>query len=252
MCTVSWRVRDRGYDLFFNRDELNTRAPEIAPVIDESAGVRFIAPRDGDRGGTWLLANEHGITVCLLNDYASPWRPEPGKPQFSRGHIVLAMADAATAEEILGRAETQPLANTAPFHLLALIPDQEPLLLHWHGAGLARRHGSVSPAVLTSSSFATADVVAARLRHYSRLVRQPENPDLAELAAFHRQHDPTAGAFSVAMNRTDAATRSFIRVSVDRRSVALTYERAHWRRGGYSAPIRWLLSRRREPVAAVA
>ncbi len=252
MCTVSWRHRSGGYDLFFNRDELNTRAPESAPFIDELNGVRFVAPRDGDHRGTWLLANEHGITVCLLNDYANAWRPPLAAPYFSRGHIVLATASVRNSQEVVARVEGQPLAHTAPFHLLVLSAGENPLHLHWHGAGLARREGEISPPMFTSSSFATSDVVAARLQHFYRCVARPEQPELAELTAFHRQHDPAAGAFSVAMRRPGAATRSHIRVSVVRRSVALSYERAHWSHEVRTAPRQFLLKRRAEPAASVA
>ncbi|MBI4624825.1 MAG: NRDE family protein [Verrucomicrobia bacterium] len=251
MCTVTWRFRHRGYDLFFNRDELNSRAHEIAPSVDESTGVRFIAPRDGDQGGTWLLANEYGITVCLLNDYANPWCPEPAKSRFSRGQIVLAMADVPAVGEILPRFETQPLVHTAPFQLLALSPEDDPLLLHWHGAGLSSRQGNISPPILISSSFATADVIAARLGHFARFVPRPEQPKLSELAAFHRQHDPAAGAFSVAMHRPDAATRSFTRVSVDRQSVTLTYEPVGWHRGECANQVVRVLARHTDSVSAV-
>jgi hypothetical protein len=138
------------------------------------------------------------------------------------------MADVRNAGEVLDRMTTQPLANTAPFHLLALSPEAEPLLLHWVGGALACRRGKISPPVLTTSSFATADVVATRLGRFAQFVQRPEQPQLRELAAFHREHDAAAGAFSVAMNRPDAATRSFIHVLVDRRSVGLTYEPACW------------------------
>jgi hypothetical protein len=252
MCTVSWRVRNCGYDLFFNRDELNVRAPEIAPFIEDASGVRFIAPRDGDHGGTWLLVNEHGVTVCLLNDYANSWRPHPAAARFSRGHIVLGMADVRTPQELLERIAAQPLANAAPFYLLALFPDAEPLLLHWVGGGLACRQGKISPPVLTSSSFATAEVVATRLGRFAEFVQRPEQPQLGELIAFHRQHDAAAAASSVAMNRSDAATRSFIRVSVDRRSVALTYEPACWPRRDCITPVTLNLSRRVDPASAAA
>lgn len=252
MCTVSWRRRARGYDLFFNRDELHTRAPELAPGIDQASGTAFIAPRDGDFGGTWLLVNEHGVTVCLLNDYAAAWRPASASPRFSRGHIVLELGGVRTAGEISGRVAAQPLAHTPPFHLLALAPGEEPLLLHWHGAGLTRRQGEIAPPVLTSSSFATAEVIAARLRQFDRFVPRPEKPQLAELAAFHRQHDPAAGAYSVAMHRPDAATRSITQVTVDRTSVALTYESIFWPHAGGTAPRQYFLPRRAARVSSAA
>ena len=88
MCTVSWRVSREGYDLFFNRDELNTRAPEVAPAIGQSEGVAFLAPRDGTSGGTWLLANDRGLTLGLLNDYGASWRPAAAVVRVSRGQIV--------------------------------------------------------------------------------------------------------------------------------------------------------------------
>jgi len=77
--------------------------------------------------------------------------------------------------------------------------------------------------MLTSSSYAPAEVAAARLATYLRLVRDPARPSVGDLAAFHRQHDPVAGAHSIAMSRPDAATRSTIHVSVDRNRVVLAY-----------------------------
>ena len=35
----------------------------------------MIAPIDADGGGTWIAANERGLTVCLLNHY-----PDAGEP----------------------------------------------------------------------------------------------------------------------------------------------------------------------------
>src|SRR3954463_10191523 len=94
MCTVSWNVGHGGYDLFFNCDELNTRAPEVAPVVFRRSGVQFVAPTDGDHHGTWLLANEFGLTIRLLNDYAHAWRPSNAGARYSRGHVVLVCAAA--------------------------------------------------------------------------------------------------------------------------------------------------------------
>jgi len=61
MCTVSGSVAREGYDLWFNRDELNTRAPEQAPAVASCDGVAFLGPRDGDHGGTWMVASELGL-----------------------------------------------------------------------------------------------------------------------------------------------------------------------------------------------
>lgn len=245
MCTVSWRRERDGYELFFNRDELNSRAPESPPERCEHGDVAFLAPRDGARGGTWLLANEHGVTVCLLNDYAAAWRPavsavaadERLAPAASRGQVVLACAATVNLGAVAATVRAQPLNRVAPFHLLALTVDEEPLRLHWDGDRLLERRGAMVFAPMSSSSFATAEVIAARLARF---------PQFAEMAEFHRQHDPRAGAHSVLMRRPDASTRSISRVRVDAGHVRLDYEAVAWSEAGATfTPARHELPRRR-------
>ena len=224
MCTVSWRVSHEGYDLFFNRDELNTRAPELAPELGRGESVSFLAPRDGARGGTWLLANDRGLTICLLNDYGASWRPAAAA-RFSRGHVVLAGAAAtnhAALIEIVGR---QPLARTPAFQLVALSREEGAMVLQWDGTALARR---VASAPLTSSSYATAEVIATRVRRYRESVRPGDSPEIGELFAYHRQQEQPDGAYSVLMHRPDAATRSITHVTVCSDQVTMRYEAMRW------------------------
>lgn len=99
MCTVII-----GYKLFprhplviaANRDELLDRASE-PPSEGTLGGIRTIAPRDLQRGGTWIRVNERGVFAAVTNrhDVASVGG------QRSRGELVnraLAMGeDAGTA-----------------------------------------------------------------------------------------------------------------------------------------------------------
>ncbi len=252
MCTVSWTVAPRGYDVFFNRDELNTRAAETPPAPGRRDGVAFVAPRDGAHGGTWLLANEFGLTVCLLNDYGAAWRPAAGQPRFSRGHVVLACATAASHAEVVAAVQAQPLAATPAFQLVALSTDEGAMILHWQGAELVRRQSSLCVPPLSSSSFATEEVIAQRTRRFASCVRSSRNPASSELAAYHRQHALTDGAHSVLMRRGDAATRSIIHVAAAERTVRLDYDPVRWSRTGpvWLAPTRLMLSRRRAALAA--
>jgi len=224
MCTVSWRIGPDGYDLFFNRDELNSRAPETPPALAEMEGVKFIAPRDGDHGGTWLSINEHSLTVCLLNDYANPWRPTKESPLFSRGHLVLACAPAESIASVVEIVTRQPLARTMPFRVLAISMGEEPLLLHWTGIDLAQSRGASVSIPLSSSSYATDEVVKARQLRLREYVRSMNKPEVPELAAYHRQHSTDAGAHSVLMRRSDAATRSVMQVSVNSSHVKCIYQ----------------------------
>ncbi|MDP3069450.1 MAG: NRDE family protein [Opitutaceae bacterium] len=222
---MSWRRGPGSYDLFFNRDELATRSAELPPRRESREGIEFLAPRDGARGGTWLLVNACGVSLCLLNDYASLWRP---RPAVSRGEVVLAGAAATHLGDVAAAVRGQPLSRIASFHLLALAPDAAPLLLHWNGERLFERQNATVMAPLSSSSFATAEVIATRVRRFSAYVRTPAVPEEEELAAYHRQHDPRAGAHSVLMRRPDAATRSLCRISVDATHARLDYERVEW------------------------
>ncbi len=88
MCTVSWLFSgDSGYDVFFNRDESRERKPALRPEIRESGAVRFVAPTDGDFGGTWLAVNERGVTVGVLNRYGDD---VPEREYTSRGLLLFA------------------------------------------------------------------------------------------------------------------------------------------------------------------
>jgi hypothetical protein len=253
MCTLSWTIARDGYELFFNRDELNSRAAEVGPELSRDDGVDTIAPRDGDRQGTWLLANEFGLTICLLNDYGHPWQPSADGARYSRGHVVLACAAAANHEGVVAAVREQPLSRVRPFQLMALSPDEGPLLLRWQGLQLVQRRAETLVPPITSSSFATDVVVAMRTWRFSSLVRSALAPDAAELAAYHRQHSGSAGAQSVLMCRPDASTRSISHVRVTGSHVQMTYRPVRWAARGpvVSQPVRIALARR-HPVTMAA
>ncbi len=223
MCTLTWSaIHEGGYELFFNRDELNTRGAEQPPRLEACGGVEFAAPRDADRGGTWLLANAHGVTVALLNDYASGWRPPTGSV-VSRGAVVLACASAANAQAAVDLVGAMPLANVGAFRLVVIGGDGIARRLHWAGETLMEEPDGML-AFETSSSFQTEAVCAARRLRFEDLLDGREQATREELEAFHMTHDALNGATSVLMRRTDARTRSVSRVSVRGMQVEMHYQ----------------------------
>ncbi|MBI4909752.1 MAG: hypothetical protein HY820_39405, partial [Acidobacteria bacterium] len=64
---MSWLHDTDGYQVLCNRDEKKTRRKALPPVVNTRQGVRYIAPADGDHGGTWIAVNDRGLTLCLLN-----------------------------------------------------------------------------------------------------------------------------------------------------------------------------------------
>ena len=107
VCTVTWLREPSGYRLFFNRDELRSRLEAEPPRRHEGraadgAAVAFLAPVDGDHGGTWIAANEHGVTVGLVNGYRRADASAPADVR-SRGLLVRDLAGCRSVREGGGR-----------------------------------------------------------------------------------------------------------------------------------------------------
>lgn len=216
--------------MLFNRDERHSRGAESPPTVRTGAsGTRYAAPSDGDRLGTWLMVNEHGVTVAVLN-----WYPrmivETGRT--TRGRLPLACVACSTSadavdviEELL---QDTPSGAFAPFVFVAVDREGDSRTFRWDGiAGTVES----TPAFLTSSSFRPAQIEIARLDAYERWMCSPAaRMDRDARETFHWTHAPSDGAVSVLMRRADAATRSVCAVSVGSTS-RLTYTPVVWPEG---------------------
>ena len=225
MCTVSWVQQPGGYHLLANRDEKRTRGKAFAPAIRECGGVRYVAPIDSDFGGTWIAANEFGVSVCLLNGDASNQNPFPSR-QRSRGLLLRELAWETTGADCLLSLRQLDLSPYAPFVLLILEPDQPAILAEW-----SRERLTVDPAAdqmpLTSSSFDSCGVRRSRLSEFERRAGMAARVDQTLLYQFHASHgtgmDARADAYSLCMHREDAETVSFSWVVVTREEVRFLY-----------------------------
>lgn len=218
MCTASWLITPGGYELFFNRDERRTRLPATPPTRQQRDGVTFLAPRDGDAGGTWLAVNEFGLSIALLNYY--PTSATTGK--VSRGLLVLSLVTERTPADVAARLGDEELTEYQPLLLLALAPNQRPHLLRWDGAELSLDINPKQP--VTTSSFDTATVVARRQVMYSTTRGE----------AFHLSRDERGDAYSVCMTRDDAQTVSFSHITVSPGSITFRYRARDG--DGFAAP----------------
>jgi transport and Golgi organization protein 2 len=229
VCTVSWVQQPGGYHLLANRDEKRTRGRAVGPAIRECGGVRYIAPIDSDRGGTWIAANEFGVSVCLLNGDAGTRDSSP-VPQRSRGLLPRELAWETTSADCLLSLRQLDLSPYAPFLLLILEPDRRAILADWD-----RERLTVDPATaqmpLTSSSFDSCGVRRFRLGEFARRAGMAGRIDPALLYDFHASHGASPDAYSPCMHREDAETVSFSWVEVTRHDVRFLYSP--------SAPCRW-------------
>jgi hypothetical protein len=223
MCTVTW-WRDAGDDSFgiwFNRDERRTRpASEPVRLQHTTDGTAFLAPRDPAAGGTWLLANTHGLVVGVLNHYAAIIdTARPSTTIHSRGQLPLRFAGCRSVAEVDRLAQAMTPEQFAPFIMIAWERARTATWL-WDSARLLTDTAPTPP--LTTSSHRSADVTAWRRARYAAGVARP-TPE--SLAAYHDDVAHADPAFNVRMRRPDARTESVCRVVVTPTDVRFLHRR---------------------------
>ena len=211
MCTVSWIRTPCGYELFCNRDEKRKRQPAIGPHITEQDGVAWVAPIDGDFGGTWIGVNHLGLTVCLLNGTPADGTPGP----ISRGFLTRELLSSRTMDEAIERLDEAALENYSAFTLIVLAVGRPAIAAAWDRNHLVIHTHAERLQPYTSSSYESDSVVRYRRASY-------EHARLHGIA-FHASHQFGRSPWSVCMHRDDAETVSFTGISVNRRHVCLLY-----------------------------
>ncbi len=207
-----WRGKEH-YEVFFNRDELKTRAKATPPRrLESSQGARFLAPIDSVANGTWMLTNEYRVTVCLLNRWHD--HPVSNTKYRSRGLLVLGLAHCRSAADVIDMASCFTYSDYRPFTLVVIDPE-DVRMVEWNGDQSQVR--SPTPP-LTSSSF-RFDEVSARRRQCFHEMSDYTPKEL------HRYHaaGQDATAYTVRMNRPDAQTWSRSHVSVSPRQIHWEY-----------------------------
>jgi hypothetical protein len=217
MCTVSWIHDQDGYQLLCNRDEKLTRKSAQEPRLAVRNGTRYLAPVDGDFGGTWIGTNEFGVSACLLNGANLTGSQNFAAPPRSRGLLLLNLTPLPSAAAICDRIKDTDLSVFAPFTLAALEPGRPVAILEWDGSKKTLLFEAAERFMLTSSSFDSEGVRRSRQEEYSHV------HDGERLFAFHRSHAPARSAYSTCMHRADAKTVSFSWIQVSREETDFFY-----------------------------
>ena len=222
MCTVSWIHREDGYLLLFNRDELRTRKPAVAPRVNVRNGVAFIAPLDGDHAGSWIAVNQFGLTLCLLNRFDD----SPGAilPDYqSRGLLLHELLDCAEVTAVTLRLNEISLDHFRPFTLVSLFSGQTAALVEWTGREKRLEPNAEGLMPISSSSLREGNVVLQRRWQFQELALERGGVDAELLFQYHRSHLPERGPASVCMHRADARTVSLSTVIVTKKLIEFSY-----------------------------
>jgi len=222
MCTVSWVRQVDGYVLACNRDERHTRKPAKGPLMTELRGVEYIAPVDGDHGGSWIGVNSFGLTLCLLNRYEAPTE-KAAEEYTSRGLLLTDLLDCADPAQTELRLSLAQLGAFRPFTMLALGIDDPARVFQWTGMKLDIRTSADSMSPLISSSYRESRIAESRKQEFTRLTSPGGRVDPSILYRFHRSHEPERGPLSVCMHRDDAATVSMSVITVKSKAIEFCY-----------------------------
>jgi len=223
MCTLTWFRHEGGYELFFNRDELSTRASALGLRSGRCNGLAYVAPIDGEAGGTWLGVNSRGVTVALLNRTFAPVGEAPGGASGvlwrSRGRLALDVLGARSIDSIVEGVRASELGRTRPFTLVALEPERRPLRCAWDGEGLDVEQLDDEALPITSAPVPAARV--ARSAAFDALRATGLGPGVLE--RYHASHVPERGPLSVCLHGEHSSSRSLGHVRVTAGRATLRY-----------------------------
>lgn len=219
MCTLTYRLTDHGYQLFFNRDEQITRPQAIEPTRDFALNAAY--PIDPTGGGTWIGVHESGVSLALLNFYQAQIDPTI-KNFTSRGVIIPYLL--AHINDIHHQLLTMDLSVYQAFQLcifdaaLSSQSNQNSLAKQytWDGLQLAVNILSVQGSLpITSSGVDFETVYTYRKQQYNKMIdNQLSEP--SDYIAYH-QHQGLSGKCSVKMQREDAKTVSFTQIDINQK-----------------------------------
>lgn len=222
MCSVSWIYHDRGYDLFFNRDEQRSRPAALPPQLHKLGNLPVLAPVDPQSGGTWIYTNSAGVTVCLLNAYGEVHMPDG--PLTSRGKLMLELAYGENFAQTNGNLRMALYSwdsSYAPFYLLILDLEGNRDFSLWNGYHLSQPGFPRTP-FHSTSSYESRKVLLSRRKHAREAIKQNGyTPDT--LRQLHLAPGQPADASTIKMSREDAKTVSFTQVTVTQSGTQMHY-----------------------------
>jgi hypothetical protein len=216
VCTLSWTLGEEGFAVAMNRDERPSRLRAAPPLLQRGPAGDFLAPVDGNAGGTWIAVNEHGLALALLNAPLEVLE-RPPETYTSRGQLVRALAGATDASVVAAALGTGNLAPFRGFTLAVFSPGSAPRAWTWNGASLEAVASLAMP--LLSSPLADPRIEAARRSAFGE--REPSA--VRDLLALHGSHEPERGSRSVCMHAEEAGTVSLTLVEVRQDEVRMRY-----------------------------
>lgn len=213
MCTLTYLLKDNGYELFFNRDEQRSRLLAEPPTLNKENGA--IYPIDPVGDGTWIAVRKNGLSLALLNNYQAPFNEH--HYIISRGQLILSLLQ--IEGDIIKQLHTMNFQVFQPFQLCIFpanlsINNQNIYYVTWNGNQLTQVDiDEKADLPITSSGINFVEVSQKRKFRFEQLVDK-NKPLSAQFKDFHFSTEEN-GKHSVNMQREDAKTVSISHISVN-------------------------------------
>jgi hypothetical protein len=221
MCSLTFIPRDRGYYLAMNRDERIARRETIRPESVTLGVTSAIYPRAAD-GGTWIAANDAGITLALLNwnDVAVA---EASKIR-SRGSVIPQLIPLSTLQQMRTATNQMDLHGILPFRLIGIFATEQ-AICEWRW-DLKKTRCQLHPWERRhwfSSSLSDSQATAQRGAVCDQAWCDAESGSLAWLRQLHASHANGPGPFSLCVHRKDVKTLSYTEFACTEDSIECRY-----------------------------
>jgi transport and Golgi organization protein 2 len=219
MCTVSFLPTRFGFMLAMNRDEQVSRPRALAPRRHWTGTRGALYPSEVG-GGTWIGANDAGLSLALVNWYAKPQRDRA--LCASRGIIIPHLLAAGNLADLPAMFADLPLAQINPFRLIAVSAKERQVReWRWDGKALTYKRLGWTRRHWFSSGYDEARTNKKR----AVVVGEPAKSSLTlvGLRKLHQSHLPEKGPFSICMHRADAKTVSYTEIVATKAGAAMRY-----------------------------
>jgi hypothetical protein len=210
MCILSIIKSEQGIVITSNRDEQRSRKNSLAPEIIDLGERKAIIARDAQAQGTWLLTDNLGRTVVLLNGAFESHIPIPPYRE-SRGIILMNLFQ---EENFKSAFLFYNLENIEPFQVIYLDPVQA---FHcvWDGD---QKHLFVvdlsTPQVFFSPTLYTKEQQLEKRNHFFKTLAEIDAIDSTQLLKIHSNQNINSLDLSFFMSREHQTTKSVSQVEL--------------------------------------
>lgn len=212
MCSLSFVAGDHGYLLAMNRDEKMARGPGNFPKLRDLGGTQAVFPAE-EGGGTWIGANQHGLTLALLNWNEVVQTIDLGAVRRSRGLLIPALISSMTAGEFTNALCDLNVREHAPFRLVAVFGAEKELVeWRWDGYQLSRQAFPWHSRHWFSSSLSDRCAEQVRAAVCADAWDERDSGSVSWLRRLHASHASGPGPFSLCVHRAEVATLSYTEV----------------------------------------